>query len=340
MADRSPEPKKRATIKDVAKAAGVSPGLVSIVFNDVPGASDANRERVRKIARDLGYQPDRRASLLRRRHSKLLGVEFFVQSAFHGDLLPGIYAAAQAAGYEVALSGWTTERPEKHAIRALIGFRCDALILIGTELAEHVLADLVEDLPTVVVTRRLTSPIGDTIYADDGSGIRLAVEHLAALGHRAIVHVDGGPNNANADYRAEAYRLAMEAVGLGDHIRIIAGGQTVAAGAVVAARLLESRGDETAVVAFNDDVAWGMLAALQGSAISVPDDLSIVGYDGSHLSRMMPLSGLTTVRQDVEGLARLAVERAVQRVEGADVEGTEVILEATLAIGSSTSRVR
>ncbi|MFN8630495.1 MAG: LacI family DNA-binding transcriptional regulator [Chloroflexota bacterium] len=336
MTDRPVEPKKRATIKDVARAAGVSPGLVSIVFNDVPGASDANRERVRQVARELGYQPDRRASLLRRRHSRLLGVEFFVRSAFHGDLLPGIYAAAKAAGYEVALSGWTAERPEKQAIRALIGFRCDALILIGTELPEPVLADLVEGLPTVVVTRRLTSPIGDTIYADDGFGIRLAVEHLASLGHRAIVHVDGGPNNANGVFRAEAYQAAMEALGLGDRIRVLPGGQTVEAGAAAAARLLEARGDATAVVAFNDDLAWGMLAALQGSSISVPGDLSIVGYDGSHLSRIMPLSGLTTVRQDVEGLARLAVERAVARVEGAEAAGSEVILETTLAIGSST----
>jgi DNA-binding LacI/PurR family transcriptional regulator len=337
MSDRSPEMRKRVTIKDVAKAAGVSPGLVSIVFNDIPGASDANRTRVRQAARDLGYQPDFRASLLRRRHARLLGVSFFVQSAFHGDLLPGIYAAAEAAGYEVALSGWTAERSEEHAIRALIGFRCDALILLGPEVPEPVLADVARDLPIVVIGRRLTRPIGVSIHTDDGIGMRLAVEHLVSLGHRAIAHVDGGVNNVKGDDRVAGYRAAMEALGLADLIRVIPGGQTVEAGGEAAARLLAERGPETAVVAFDDDLAWGMMAAFQGSTLSVPGDLSIVGYDGSRLSRIVPLSGMTTVRQDAEGLAALAVERAVGRVQGEGSDPAEVVLSPTLTIGSSAA---
>ncbi len=338
MTQHAVEPKKRVTIKDVARAAGVSPGLVSIVFNDVPGASDANRRRVRQAARELGYRPDARASLLRRRHARLLGVSFFVQSAFHGDLLPGIYAAAGAAGYEVALSGWTADRTEDHSIDALVGFRCDALILLGPEAPEARLEVVAEDLPVITVGRRLVRPIGDSIRTDDAVGMRLAVEHLAALGHRDIAHVDGGPDNVKAEDRVAGYRAAMEAAGLAGRMRVIPGGQTVEAGAEAAARLLAGRGAETAVVAFDDDLAWGLVAALQAAGVSVPGDLSVVGYDGSRLSRIMPLSGLTTVRQDAEGMAALAVERAVRRVEGDDVAPGEIVLPPTLTIGSSSAR--
>jgi DNA-binding LacI/PurR family transcriptional regulator len=339
MSDRTPGAKKRATIKDVARAAGVSPGLVSIVFNDAPGASPENRKRIRQAARDLGYQPDARASLLRRRESRLLGVSFYVQSAFHGDLLPGIYAAAETAGYEVALSGWTADRAESSAVRALLGLRCDAVILLGAELTEDALADLSAELPVIVLGRRLVRPVADSIHTDDALGMRLAVEHLVGLGHRDIVHVDGGPSNVKGDDRVAGYRAAMEALGLVDRIRVIPGGQTVEAGAEAAARLIGQRGAATAVVAFDDDLAWGLTAGLGAASLRVPDDLSVVGYDGSRLSRLLPVSGMTTVRQEVDTLARLSVERAVGHIEGGPSTPEEIILRPTLTVGSTTAPV-
>ncbi len=337
MTGQAQDVRRRVTIKDVARAAGVSPGLVSIVFNNVPGASAESRKRVRQAARELGYQPDARASLLRRRHAKLLGVSFFVQSAFHGDLLPGIYAAAERASYEVTLSGWTADRPEERSIRTLLGLRCDAVILLGPEVPEDVLGDVAQDVPVVVVGRRLAAPVGDSIHTDDGLGMRLAVEHLASLGHRDIAHVDGGANNVKGDDRVAGYRAAMEALGLADRIRIIPGGQTVEAGSAAAGRLLADRGPETAVVAFDDDLAWGMIATLQATGLSVPGDLSVVGYDGSRLSRMVPLSRMTTIRQDADAMAALAVERAVRRVEDPAIEVDEIVMPPSLTLGSSSS---
>lgn len=339
MPDRTPDTKKRTTIKDVARAAGVSPGLVSIVLNDIPGASDANRKRVRQVARDLGYQPDARASLLRRRHANLIGVSFFVQSAFHGDLLPGIYASAETAGYEVALSGWTAERPEESAIRALLGLRCDALIILGAELTEPALAELDADVPTVVVGRRLVGPVADNIHTDDGIGMRLAVEHLASLGHRDIAHVDGGRHNVKGEDRVAGYHAAMTALGLADWVRVIPGGQTVEAGADAGTYLLEVERRPSAIVAYDDDCAWGIMAVLQSAGVHVPEQLSVVGYDGSRMSRLVPLASMTTVRQEAETLAKLAVERAVERVENVVTEHEEIILRPTLTVGSSTAPV-
>ncbi|WP_222264289.1 LacI family DNA-binding transcriptional regulator [Modestobacter marinus] len=108
-------PDRRPTLADVAARAGVSTALVSIVLRDVPGASAATRERVRQVAAEIGDRPDSRARLLRSSRSRLLGVVFGVQHAFHGDLVSGLYAAAERVGYELALSAVTPGRDERRA---------------------------------------------------------------------------------------------------------------------------------------------------------------------------------------------------------------------------------
>jgi DNA-binding LacI/PurR family transcriptional regulator len=339
MTDGPANGARRATIKDVAKAAGVSPALVSIVLNDGPGASEQTRERVRRVAAELGYQRDAHASLLRRRRARLLGVAFSVQSAFHGDLLPGIYAAAEEAGYEVSLSGCTTARSEDRAIRALLTFRCDALLLLGSEASEARLGELAAQMPVVVVGRRLAEPVADAVHTDDGVGMRLAVDYLASLGHRRITHVDGGASAKGPD-RVAGYLEAMDALGLADHAEVIAGGQTVEEGIEAGRRLLATPGDRTAVLAFDDDCAWGLMGVLQEAGVSIPDDLSLVGYDGSRLSRLSPLSGITTIRQDAEALAAQAVQRAVTWIEEGRMPSGELVLAPTLLVGRTTAPPR
>ena len=109
MTTASGSPRGRTTLADVAARAGVSVPLVSIVMREVPGASEDTRKRVHQAAEDLGYRPDSRARLLRQSRSRLIGVVFGVQHAFHGDLVSGLYAAADAVGYELALSAVTPD---------------------------------------------------------------------------------------------------------------------------------------------------------------------------------------------------------------------------------------
>src|ERR671927_1257591 len=122
---------RRPTLADVAARAGVSTALVSIVMRDAPGASVATRERVRRAADELGYRPDSRARLLRSSRSRLLGVVFGVQHPFHGDLVSGLYQAADRVGYELALSAVTPDRDEPRAVGSLLSDRCEALVLLG-----------------------------------------------------------------------------------------------------------------------------------------------------------------------------------------------------------------
>ena len=327
----------RPTMTDVARRAGVSRALVSIVFRDVPGASEQTRVRVRAAAAELGYQPDRRARLLSRRRTRVLGVTFALGHVFHADLLVGLYRAAGEHDQELALSGTTPGRDETEAVADLLALRCDAVLLLGSGLGDAALADLAATVPTVVVARATAAPRVDVVRTDDVAGEALAARHLVDLGHTHLVHVDGG-SAAGADERRLGFRTAVEAAGL-----VPApperGGLTEDAGAAAAERLLARPHRPTGIAVFNDQSAAGLMDVLQQAGLRWPEDLSVVGYDDSPLARTR-WAHLTTVRQDVDALARLAVQRAVERVEDPDGAGREDLVAPSLVVRSSTGPPR
>ncbi len=144
----------RPTMEDVAAHAGVSRALVSIVFRDVPGASQSTRERVRAAAAELGFSPDHRARLLGRSRSGLIGVAYGLRLTFHADLVEALYAAAEGSGYELVLSGIGLDRSEETALQSLLGYRCEALICLGPTLPAARLAVTAAAHPLVVVASR------------------------------------------------------------------------------------------------------------------------------------------------------------------------------------------
>ena len=325
-------PERRPTLADVAARAGVSTALVSIVVRDAPGASAATRERVRRAAEEIGYRPDSRARLLRSSRSRLLGVVFGVQEAFHGDLVSGLYAAAERAGYEVALSAVTPGRDEQRAVDSLLQDRCEALVLLGPRSPAATLVDLAARLPVVVVTRPVRSTTVDVVRTADDEGMRLAVDHLVTLGHRDVVHVDGGRAPGAAE-RRRGYREAMQRHGL--PARLVAGGLTEDDGAAAARRLLEGP-LPGAVTVFNDRCALGVLDVLRRAGRTVPGEVSVVGYDDSRIARLSSVD-LTSVAQDVDRLTTLAVGRAVARLDGTPVDRRELVVPPRLVVRSSTA---
>jgi DNA-binding LacI/PurR family transcriptional regulator len=327
--------RKRPTLEDVAARSGVSRALVSIVMRDVPGASAETRKRVLAVAAELGYRPDARAQLLARSRSRQLGVVFTSFHAFHADLLDGLYKAAGDAGYELILSAQTPNRNEADAVETLLGYRCDALILLGPDSPTRYLTDLGERVPVVVVGRRLGRSHVDVVRTSDHHGMRLAVDHLVELGHRDIAHLDGG-RSPKAPDRRRGYRAAMTHHGLADRIRIHPAGQDAEAGAAAARRLLDDGPMPTAVVVFNDDSAVAVVDALARSGVTVPGDVSVVGFDDSRLSRL-PYVNLTTVGQDAQHQATLAVERAIARLDAAEEPLGEVVLPPHLVVRGTTA---
>ena len=330
----SSTPGRRPTLADVAARAGVSTALVSIVMRGIPGASDATRERVRRVADELGYRPDLRARLLRSARSRLLGVVFDVDSDFHGELVGGLYAAAERVGYELALSAVTPGRDEERAVTGLLHDRCEALLLLGPQSTAGRLAALAAEMPVVVLARRVRAAPVDVVRTADRLGIREAVDHLVGLGHRRIAHVDGG-RAAGAAERRRGFRDALLRHDL-DEGGILPGGPGEEDGARAARRLLAGERLPTAIAAFNDRCAVGVLDVLSRAGISVPGDVSLVGYDDSRLARLSSVD-LTTVAQDAERITALAVGRAVDRLDGATVRAREQVVPPRLAVRTSTA---
>lgn len=328
---------KRPTLAHVAARAGVSVALVSIVMRGAYGASATTRERVLKAAEEIGYRPDTRARVLRSNRSRLLGVQFGLRHPFHTDLVEGIYVAAEPAGYQVALSAVAPTRGERQAVEALLADRCEALVLLGPEVPAARLAHLATQVPVVSVARwlRPAPPAVDVVRTADDEGARQAVDHLVALGHRAIAHIDGGRAPGAAD-RRRGYRTAMHRHGLDDHVRVLPGGLTEDDGARAARSLVAENPRPSAVLAFNDRCATGVLDTFLRAGVSVPGEISVVGFDDTSLSRLAHID-LTTVAQDVPRLAELAVGRAIARLDGEAVADGEQVVPPHLVVRGTTA---
>lgn len=307
---------------------------MSIVIRKAPGASAATRQRVLQAADELGYRPDTRARLLRSSRTRLLGVVFGVQHAFHGDLVAGLYDAADRAGYQLALSAVTPGRDERRAVGSMLQDRCEALVLLGPQSPTAYLAELAARLPVVVVARAVRCAAVDVVRTADDEGLRQAVDHLVTLGHRRIAHIDGGRAPGAAE-RRRGYRQEMHRHGLDSQTRVVPGGLSEEDGAAAARALLHGP-LPTAVTVFNDRCATGVLDVLRRAGLSVPGDISVIGYDDSRLARLSHVS-LTTVAQDTERLTTLAVTRAVERLNGGTTAQRELVIPPRLVIRTTTA---
>jgi DNA-binding LacI/PurR family transcriptional regulator len=234
------------------------------------------------------------------------------------------------------LSAAVPTRDEHKAIEALIGHRSEALLLCGPILGDADIVEIGARIPTVVVGRRVPGAHVDVVTTADRPGVREVVDYLVGLGHRDIVHVDGG-NRPGGPERRRAYREAMRSHGLQDHIRIIPGNHTEEAGSEAARRMLdEDRPLPTAVFASNDQCAIGLLDVFTRSGVGIPEQVSIVGYDDSHIAGLSHID-LTTVRQDAQGLAQLAVKAADEQLNGVRDAGALLKLESKLLVRGTTA---
>ena len=288
-----------------------------------------------EVARRLDYQPDSRARLLRSGRSRLLGVVFAVQHPFHDDMLTGLYDAAERIGYELTLSAVTPRRDERTAIAGVLQDRCAALVLLGPLTPTAELGTLAGRLPVVAMMRTVRHRQVDVVRTDDARGLHLAVDHLVSLGHRDIAHVGGGRWLSSGE-RRQGYRDAMRRHGLEAYARVVNGGFGEEDGARAARELLDR--PPTAVTVFNDLSATGLLDVLRRHGLSVPGNISMVGYDDSSLSRLAHID-LTTVAQDIDTMTTLAVARAVERVDGAPVAHREVVIPPRLVVRGTTGPV-
>jgi DNA-binding LacI/PurR family transcriptional regulator len=328
------EAARRPRLEDVASDVGVSPATVSMVLRGVAGPSAATRERVLAAASRLGYRPDRAASVLASRRSRLIGVMLDIRNTFHAQLVEDVHDAAERHGYDLVLSTVTRGRDEQQAVETLLDSRCEALMLFGSETSAERLAALDRQLPVVVVGRPVPSAGVDVIRAADDEGVGQAVDHLIGLGHRHIAYVDGGRGEI-AGLRSRGFRDAMQRHGLGAGLVVIGGGHTEESGAAAAQTLLDSDPRPTAVVTFNDRSAMGLVDTLIRAGLDIPGSISVVGYDDSPLARLAHID-LTTVSQNPGQLTEHAVAALIERLDNGRVVHREVVVRPRLVVRGTT----
>jgi DNA-binding LacI/PurR family transcriptional regulator len=273
--------------------------------------------------------------LLRSARSRLLGVVFGIEHDFHAQLVGRLYPAAEQRGYELALSATGLGRGEETAVSSLLDDRCEALILLGPHASTARLVELAGRLPVVAVARQVRAERVDVVRTADDLGAAQAVNHLVALGHRRIAHVDGGRAPGAAE-RRRGYRRALAVHGLAAAEQIVTGGLGEVDGSRAAHQLLARRTLPTAVTVFNDRCAIGVLDVFRGRRVRIPEDVSVVGYDDSPLAGLSTF-GLTTIAQDTAQLAGLAAARAVDRLTGTAVGPRQQLVAPKLVLRSTTA---
>lgn len=297
------------TVHDVARAAGVSISTVSRALAAPERVAEGTRARVVVAARELGYRPNSAASRLRAGRTDAVGfVVPDLENPYFASLTKGAQARARVTGYAVLVAD-TGEDPELEVdlVRGM-GPQVDGLVLCSPRAAEHDL-EAAGDLPLVLVNRELGTSA--SVVADDASGVRQAVEHLRALGHRHIAYV-GGPDRAWSDGRrrdgldqAAREHPDVRIVQLGAFRPHVSGGHA-------AADLVVASG-ATAVVAYNDLVAIGLLERFRARGLDVPRDLSVVGWDDTFVATLAS-PALTSVGADLRALGAAATDVVLEAV--------------------------
>ncbi len=326
-------------MEDVARVAGVSRALVSLVFRESPKVSDDRRSRVLAAAGQLGYRPNAMARHLASRTSRTIGVLLNdLHNPFFADIYDGVDAAASALGYRLLLTaGRHRDGSEIAAIDTMLQHRVDAMILISPRLSAAEVTAASRQAPLVVIGRCVDGARIDSIMADEMQGALAAVTHLASLGHRHIVHIDGG-RGAGAESRRLGYMHAMQRLGLAV-ADVVPGDFTEMSGVTAASGLLQRAQMPTAIFASNDLAAMGVLDTLIDAGVRVPEDVSVVGYDNTTVARMRHVS-LTTVDQPRREMGEMAIHLLDQRVEGRRNDSVTTLMPQTLIVRRTTAAPR
>ncbi|WP_235931464.1 MULTISPECIES: LacI family DNA-binding transcriptional regulator [Actinomyces] len=299
------------TISTVARRAGRSISTVSAALNGGPGVSQATREEILAIARELGYVADPAARLLRARHTGVIGVSYMPGQAFQVALVDGLYAAAARHSHALSLAAATPRHEEIRGIEELVRERCEGIVVVDSRIGVTELMQACGDLPLLTLCRESQAPGVDIVRSDDARGMSALVDHLVSGGRSDLVHIDGA-DAPSSSIRAAAFLSATAERGVAG--RVVPGDDDEAAGVAAVTDLVRSGALPQALLCFNDHVAIGAVLELRRRGLRVPEDVAVAGFDDIALAGLSALD-LTTVRQEVDVITELAVRHLASRLD-------------------------
>ncbi|ALD14396.1 LacI family DNA-binding transcriptional regulator [Clavibacter capsici] len=327
---------------DVAKLAGVSHVTVSRVLNGHPSVRPETRARVEAAIAQLGYRRNTVARALKSKRSSTIGVVMAGSGLYElPRVLLGIETTARAAGYEINLASWQGGAAADLAemVRRLTDQSVEGVAVIAArQVAVDALSDIVADIPmSVVMSGSAPNPRISFVELDQELGARLAVRHLLDLGHERIVHLAGNAETYDAVARVQGWRDELE-LSPGAPQEMLQGDFTAASGYRLTTELAAGpSGLPTAIFAGNDLMALGALSALAELGISVPRDISLVGFDDiAGADHFVP--ALTTVRQDFVTLGSTAIATLISTMTGQAPARRQIA--PTLVVRKSTAAPR
>ena len=333
---------ERPSIKDIARIAGVSPSTVSRALADSPRISEATRQRIQAIARELDYTPSLAARALVTGASPILGVVApSLADPYIASVMRGLEEASQQHGYQrlVASSQGDPEQ-ELAMVQMLSGHNVAGLIVLSSRVGEGY-ASLLERLSMPVIFVN-SLHVGKQVYnvmTDNEYGGWLATRHLIHQGHARIAYLGGPVRGRSHAARAAGYRRAIEEAGIPfDPALLVPGDGSIQAGRNALHWWLSQPESErpTAIFCYNDLSALGLLAEAYQQGVVIPDDLSVVGFDNLPITPIS-IPPLTTVEQRTEELGRQAILLLLAALEGKPA--TDIILRGELIVRASVRRL-
>jgi DNA-binding LacI/PurR family transcriptional regulator len=326
------------SIYDIAKKAGVSPSTVSRALEDHPRIGATTRKRIQELAREMDYVPSTVAKSLAANKTWTIGMVLAtISDPFMGRVVEGVEQAAIEAGFNVFISTSQNDRQrEIAAIKMLQKRRVDGIIVIASHLLDQYPGFFVRSkVPIVIINEQKPGETMHFVTVDDVHAAQLAVEHLLALGHCRIGYVSVTNRPKSNEYRLKGYQDALEAAGIASDPALIFTSHIIEDHAKRGEASLEPllAAGATAVFCYNDTTAMSLLAACYKRGVSVPDNLSVIGFDDIDMAAYT-IPPLTTIRQPRFELGQLAMRMMLallnsQLPENQIVPGELVVRQTT-----------
>jgi LacI family transcriptional regulator len=312
------------SIRDLAKRAGISVATVSRVLNNYPDVSSETRQKVLALAQEMNYRPSAAARSLVTRRSHIIGV-FFLQDfvadmilhPFFQEVMVGFKRAVGAAGYDLLF--FTSSRPDDGQftyLRRCRHHQVDGVVLMGVNRSDPQIVELAASgIPCMSIDVDLLGKRSGYVLSDNRTGAMQAVRHLISLGHGRIALINGPPTSRPAHDRFVGYRDALAEAGLPYRPEYVLDYDfTWQHGYASMQTLLDLPEPPTAVFAAADHTAMGAIKAIRERGLHVPEDMAMVGFDDIEVATMVH-PALTTIRQDKDGLGRVAGEALIHLIE-------------------------